>query len=112
MVPAAGDKLFANVLVDPCSPPREIMIGWYDGSWEHRAYWGEDLLPYNTPGTGRIRFGDIPAGGEWGPARDSGIDLRAGMKIDSRPVAFRIRWSCVVRSHREPLLRERDRAAP
>ncbi|MCI0359117.1 MAG: DUF1549 domain-containing protein [Planctomycetaceae bacterium] len=36
-----GDKLFAYVFLDPADPPKEIMLQWNDGSWEHRCYWGE-----------------------------------------------------------------------
>jgi RHS repeat-associated protein len=56
------DVIVAYVLVDPCAPPREIGFAWYDGSWDHRAYWGEDLLPN---GTLRVRIGDVPAGAQW-----------------------------------------------
>ncbi|RPI74179.1 MAG: hypothetical protein EHM42_15685, partial [Planctomycetaceae bacterium] len=34
----AGDSLFAHVYLDPGNPPREIMLQWNDGSWEHRAF--------------------------------------------------------------------------
>ncbi|HSJ75296.1 MAG TPA: RHS repeat-associated core domain-containing protein, partial [Gemmatimonadales bacterium] len=65
LTPGASDDLYLYALIDPCDPPREIMIGWYDGSWEHRAYWGENLFNYGTPGTGRFAFGAIPAAGQW-----------------------------------------------
>jgi subtilisin family serine protease len=64
--PVAGDILFFYVYVDPANPPREIMVSWNDGSWEHRAYWGEDLINYGTNGTNSRRYvGPIPAGGSW-----------------------------------------------
>ena len=35
------DLLTAYVLLDPCNPPRQVMMQWYDGiGWTHRAYWG------------------------------------------------------------------------
>ena len=43
-----GDKLFAYVYLDPADPPKEIMLQWNDGSWEHRAYWGEDVIPWGA----------------------------------------------------------------
>jgi subtilisin family serine protease len=62
----AGDVLFVYVYVDPTSPPREIMLSWSDGSWEHRAFWGENLIPYGTYGTASLRsMGAVPAGGSW-----------------------------------------------
>jgi RHS repeat-associated protein len=62
ITPASNDVIVAYVLIDPCAPPREIAFAWSDGSWDHRAYWGEDLAPV---GTIRIHMGDIPAAGEW-----------------------------------------------
>jgi hypothetical protein len=60
------DVLFTYVFLDPKEPPREIMLQWNNGSWDQRAYWGEDLIPYgeaNTPS--RRRFGALPATGQW-----------------------------------------------
>ena len=61
----SGDNLFVYALVDPCDPPREIMVGWHDGTWEHRAYWGEDIMNVGTPPNGRFRLGDVPPAGQW-----------------------------------------------
>jgi hypothetical protein len=61
-----GDKLFAHVYIDPVSPPKEIMLQWHTDTWRHRAYWGENVIPWgadNTPE--RRRMGDLPAKGEW-----------------------------------------------
>src|SRR5207302_560447 len=41
---AAGDTLFAYVYLDPANPPSQVMLQWNDGSWEHRAYWGANLI--------------------------------------------------------------------
>ena len=61
-----GDTLFTYAYLDPKAMPRELMFQWNDGSWEHRAFWGEDLIPYGTPGTGsRRRMGDLPPPGRW-----------------------------------------------
>src|SRR5207253_2042447 len=63
---AVGDTLFAYVYVDPANPPSEVMLQWYDGSWEHRAYWGANLIPWGTDGTVSRRFmGALPAVGQW-----------------------------------------------
>ena len=59
-----GDVLFAHVWVDPANPPREIMLQWFgDGAgWDHRAFWGEDVIAWGVPGTvRRHRVGDLPA---------------------------------------------------
>jgi hypothetical protein len=61
-----GDKLFTHVYLDPENPPKEIMLQWNDGSWEHRAYWGENVIPWgadNSPS--RFRAGDLPEAGKW-----------------------------------------------
>jgi hypothetical protein len=61
-----GDKLFTYVYLDPANPPKTIMLQFNDGTWEHRAFWGEDLIPFgsgNTPGHRRI--GELPEAGRW-----------------------------------------------
>lgn len=61
-----GDKLFTYVYLDPNNPPKEIMLQWNDGSWEHRAYWGENVIPWGAENTGaRFRAGDLPEKGKW-----------------------------------------------
>lgn len=57
----ADDTLTVYAMLDPCDPPREIMLSWYDGSWNHRAYWGEDIWQH----AGRHSMGALPAPGEW-----------------------------------------------
>ncbi|MGK2860043.1 MAG: Ig-like domain-containing protein [Thermoanaerobaculia bacterium] len=62
----AGDTLFTYVLIDPCDPPREIMLQFNDGNWDHRAYWGENLINYGTNGTASRRsMGALPEMGHW-----------------------------------------------
>src|SRR5207253_4274124 len=36
LVISQGDILFAYVYIDPANVPSEVMLHWYDGSWEHR----------------------------------------------------------------------------
>ena len=63
---AEGEVLVAHVFLDPAHPPREVMLQWLDGSWEHRAYWGENLLPFGIDGTPALRpMGALPKVGEW-----------------------------------------------
>ena len=45
-----GAKLFAYVFLDPKDPPKTVMLQFYDGTWEHRAVWGEDLILWGTQG--------------------------------------------------------------
>jgi Protein of unknown function (DUF1553)/Protein of unknown function (DUF1549)/Planctomycete cytochrome C len=61
-----GDVLFAHVYLDPKDPPKEIMLQWHTTGWLHRAYWGENAIPWgrdNSPE--RHRIGDLPKSGEW-----------------------------------------------
>jgi Zn-dependent metalloprotease/phosphatidylethanolamine-binding protein (PEBP) family uncharacterized protein len=63
-----GDTLYAYVYLDPANPPREVMLSFLaGGSWEHRAYWGEDLITHvGTNGTNsRRRMGPLPPTGQW-----------------------------------------------
>jgi hypothetical protein len=77
------DTLFAYVYVDPQAAPGEIMLQWNDGGgWEHRAFWGGDLIPFGQAnGPSRRRIGPIPAAGKWVrlevPAREVGITAPA-----------------------------------
>jgi hypothetical protein len=62
----AGDTLYAYVYLDPANPPSEVMLQWYDGSWEHRAYWGANSIGYGTDSTpGRRYMGTLPPSGRW-----------------------------------------------
>jgi len=63
---AVDDVLFAMAWLDPSSPPEEIMLQWYAAGWEHRAYWGADLIPWGISGTpSRAPRGPLPFAGEW-----------------------------------------------
>ncbi|MDQ2823904.1 MAG: hypothetical protein M3R29_00435, partial [Verrucomicrobiota bacterium] len=63
---ATGDTLFACVYVDPTAVPCEVMLQWNDGTWEHRAYWGANLLNWGTDGTASRRYmGPISIVGQW-----------------------------------------------
>jgi PKD repeat protein len=55
-----GDALFSYIYLDPVNPPRTVMLQFYDGSWEHRAYWGASLIPW-----GGQYMGALPPAGQW-----------------------------------------------
>jgi RHS repeat-associated protein len=63
----AGDKLYAYVYLDPANTPSEVMLQWNDGAgWEHRAYWGANIIQAGTDGTDSRRYmGPLPATGGW-----------------------------------------------
>jgi hypothetical protein len=81
-----GDKLFAYVYLDPKSPPRTIMLQWNEnGSWEHRAFWGEDTIPFGNGGGSNHRpMGPLPKTGEWVrlEVEASKVGLNAGAAIN------------------------------
>ncbi len=61
-----GDKLFAYVYLDPQTPPKTVMLQFNDGSWEHRAFWGEDLIPFGAGGKeNHLALGPLPELGKW-----------------------------------------------
>lgn len=66
IVPSVGAPLYAWAYLDADDPPRTLMLQWFSGNWEHRAYWGEDLVPWGATGTeSRRRLGDLPPAGRW-----------------------------------------------
>lgn len=60
----AEDSLFAYVRLDSQAPARELLLEWRDeeGNWEHRAYWGENLIDRGSP---PFRVGDLPRHDRW-----------------------------------------------
>jgi len=61
-----GETLIAYVYLDPANPPSEIALQWNDGNWEHRAYWGANIIGWGVDGTNSRRFmGALPATGQW-----------------------------------------------
>ena len=72
-----NDVLFTYVFVDPCDPPKQIILNWFDGTWEHAAYWGENVVSNSDVTASRTRVGPVPEGGKWVrldvPANDLGI---------------------------------------
>ncbi|MEQ8785412.1 MAG: PSD1 and planctomycete cytochrome C domain-containing protein [Pirellulaceae bacterium] len=78
-----GDTLFAYVYLDPENPPREIMLQFNDGSWDHRAYWGENLIEWGTEGAvSRVAMGSLPETGQW--VRLEVPAAKVGLKPGSR----------------------------
>jgi hypothetical protein len=84
LVVGSGDAFFAYVYLDPANPPKEIMLQWNTGDWSHRAYWGENLIPFGADNTAsRMRLGPLPPLGEWVrlqvPIKD--LMMRGGTEI-------------------------------
>ena len=65
---AEGDQLYAYVWIDSESPPETVMLQWNDGTWDHRAFWGEDKINFGEIGSdtpAHKPMGPLPAVGEW-----------------------------------------------
>lgn len=61
-----GDRFFFYVYLDPADPPKQIMLKVNNGSWDHRAFWGQDLIKHGKINTSaRMRIGKLPNTGEW-----------------------------------------------
>jgi hypothetical protein len=63
---AAGDTLFAHVYLDPQNLPKTVMLQFNDGTWEHRAYWGDNAIESGSDNTpSRLPMGKLPEAGFW-----------------------------------------------
>ncbi len=64
-----GDVLFSYVWLDPENPPKQVMLQFHHAKngWGHRAWWGEDLIPYGKGASdgSHWKAGELPALGEW-----------------------------------------------
>ena len=64
-----GHSFYAWVYLDPEDPPRTVMLQFNNGSWDHRAYWGErDLIPYGRTAEDAAPYryvGPLPEPGGW-----------------------------------------------
>ncbi len=72
VTPPEGDHLRVDGHLDSTYPPGQVMLQFYvleengSASWEHRAYWGADLINSGVNGTAsRHRAGDLPDSGTW-----------------------------------------------
>lgn len=79
ITPQSGDRIYTDIYINPAAPPQQIMLQFFDGNgWEHRAYWGANLITWGTDGTNSRRYmGALPQSGAWVrlevPADDVGI---------------------------------------
>jgi hypothetical protein len=61
-----GDVLFAYAYLDPKNPPKEIMLQWHSDTWRHRAYWGQNVIPWGKDNSDERRLmGPLPKPGQW-----------------------------------------------
>jgi hypothetical protein len=62
-----GDKLFVYVWLDPKDTSRSVQLQYNDGTWEHRAYWGDDVCygAGSPDGPSHYCAGPLPPAGQW-----------------------------------------------
>ena len=65
-VVADEDVFFVYVLLDPTDVTEQVMVQFFKGNWEHRAYWGANKIPFGRGGTPRRqRLGELPERNVW-----------------------------------------------
>tara|TARA_R110002072_G_scaffold303121_1_gene494520 strand:+ start:36711 stop:39794 length:3084 start_codon:yes stop_codon:yes gene_type:complete len=82
---ADGDVFFCYVYLDEKNPPKEIMLQFNDGSWDHRAYWGSDSIDWGKKDSpSRFSKGELPEKGKWVRLEVSvaEVGLKAGAMIN------------------------------
>jgi RHS repeat-associated protein len=64
---AESDMIVTHMLLDPCNPPQQIVLQFWDGiNFEHRAFWGNNVMQWGPEGTAAMyRIGDLPPAGRW-----------------------------------------------
>lgn len=81
----AAESLFVWVHLDPDRPPRTLMFSLHaNGSWEHRVFWGDDLIARGTLGSAsRRRIDALPEAGQWVMLKATAAQLGlAGVPLD------------------------------
>ncbi|MDI6775329.1 MAG: Ig-like domain-containing protein [Verrucomicrobiota bacterium] len=77
---ATGNALFTYIYLDPMNTPQEAMLQFRAaGVWDHRAYWGRNLIALGVNGTAsRTNMGALPPAGRWArlevPAAAVGVE--------------------------------------
>ena len=62
----AGDILFTWAFIDPCNPPKQILITYVNGGdVMHGAFWGENLILPGARIPQNSRIGVMPDAGRW-----------------------------------------------
>jgi len=82
---ADGDVFFCYVYLDAKNPPKEIMLQFNDGSWDHRAYWGADSIDWGKKDSpSRFSKGVLPEKAKWVRLEVpvSEVGLKAGSMIN------------------------------
>ena len=67
IVVPANARFFAYVYLEPANPPKEIMLQFRTGDWDHRAVWGDaEAIAWGQKGTtSRAVMGELPPTAQW-----------------------------------------------
>lgn len=106
---AKGERLFAYVYLDPSNKPEQVMLQWNDGTWEHRAYWGDNKINWGTDNKDSRRYmGPLPAAGRWVrlevPACVVGLEERPINGMAFTLYGGRATWDRAGKTSRQPQL--------
>lgn len=103
---ARGEQIVVEAYLDPQRVPEALMLSFRDeaGSWEHRAFWGTDKLPFGTTGTAS-RMGLGPVGVDWPgrwvtlrvPAAAVALEGKGLTGIGFTTLGGRVAWGPAVR---------------
>jgi hypothetical protein len=98
-----GDTLVAHIYLDPANPPSAVMISWLADNWEHRAYWGANVINYGTNNTASRRYmGALPAAGQWVrlevPASQVGLEGQSVRGMSFSLQGGRATWDAIGRA--------------
>lgn len=68
MYPISSRFIIIWMYIDPENIPDSILLSFFDGNWDQRVYWGDDLIPYGVEGKkSKLHMGSIPNAGSWTP---------------------------------------------
>jgi hypothetical protein len=83
-----GDRFYAWVWIDDEQPTKTVMMQFHsNNSWDHRSFWGEDLINFGGLGADVVAhrpMGPLPATGQWVRLEVDAnhVGLAAGAVID------------------------------
>ena len=81
-------EIFVNVWIDPKESPKTLMIQFHQGSWKHRAVWGDyNAIAFGKENTTeRVYMGGLPEAGKW--VRLAFAADKVGLKMGDKIAGF------------------------
>ncbi|MEO7297029.1 MAG: PSD1 and planctomycete cytochrome C domain-containing protein [Verrucomicrobiota bacterium] len=84
LIVGTGDKLFANIYIDPTNQPKAIMLQFKTTDWTYRLNWGDVSIPYGDKKPGKkTEMGALPKAGEWVrlEIETDKLEIKPGLRI-------------------------------